>query len=301
MIPSFPELKQIFSKDIAEIKEFIQANIDQNISSGIASRKGMDGSKKGCGEICCLWVDIDFKDFPNGHEDALALIRQFPLQASIVVLSGHGLHLYWLFNQPVPASLEIECYLKGIAKELCADPAAAEISHLMRLPGTLNRKYEDNVVAAELIQVTDRRYSISDFEQWKIVTHHQHGNTKVEFTESTVDVDIRKFGLSTKIIDLINGEWQRYGYKSRSEADQAVVTALIAKGATPDEVKAIFHSYPVGQKYREKGSAGNAYLKHCIQSAKNHIARQIQKILIFRRSMLAVVIYRRWRVKHGAH
>src|SRR5262249_31241263 len=208
----------------------------------------------------------------NEDEDAIALIEKFPLKPSLVVWSGHGLHPYWLFHEPVPASLEIECYLKGITKELCGDPAAAEIAHVMRIPGTYNYKNKDKVVAAEIMEVNNLRYMISDFERWKITTRHQRSNTKVEFTDSTVDVDIHKFLLSTKIIDLINGEWQEHGYKSRSEADQAVVTALIAKGATPDEVKDVFHSYSIGQKYREKGSAGDAYLKHCIQSAKDHIA-----------------------------
>jgi membrane protease subunit (stomatin/prohibitin family) len=129
-----------------------------------------------------------------------------------VVWTGHGLHLYWLFHEPVPASLEIECYLKGIAKELCADPAAAEIAHVMRIPGTLNYKIEDNVVAAEFIEVKDRRYTICDFEPWKIANEHQNTNTKVEFTESIVDVDIYKFALTTKIINLIKGEWRQYGY-----------------------------------------------------------------------------------------
>jgi hypothetical protein len=268
----FQRAQQIFAEDINESKEFIRANIDKNICCGIASRIGEDGSKKGCGEIPGLWVDIDFKDLPNGDEDAIALIEKFPLKPSLVVWSGHGLHLYWLFHDPVPASLEIECYLKGIAKELCADPAAAEISHVMRIPGTYNYKNKDNVVAAKIMEVNDLRYTISDFEQWKIATQHQHSNTKVEFTESTIDVDIYKFGVSTKIINLIKGEWRRHGYESRSEADQAVVTALLAKSATYDEVRAIFQCYPVGEKYREKGSAGDAYLKHCIRSATNHIA-----------------------------
>ena len=42
----FAGAKQIFSKDIDEIKEFISANIDQNICCGIASRRGTDGSEK---------------------------------------------------------------------------------------------------------------------------------------------------------------------------------------------------------------------------------------------------------------
>src|SRR5262245_11863466 len=274
---ALPGGSRIFSKDINEIKEFIDTNIDRNIFCGIASRKDKDGSKKGCFEIGGFWADIDFKDLPNGDETAIELMEKFPPYPSLVVLTGHGLHLYWLLQQPVPASLEMECYLKGIGKELSADPAAAEIAHVMRIPGTFNYKFPDNVVAAELFQVNDNRYTINDFERWKIAIDHQHRITEVEFGKSAIDVDIYRFGLSLKIMDLIEGAWRKYGYTSRSEGDQAVVTALLAKGGTPDEVKAVFRSYPVGQKYRERGSAGDAYLKYCIHSAKGHIAAKGSK------------------------
>ena len=42
--------------------------------------------------VCGL--DIDFKDFKNGGEDALALDgNNFPYKPSVLVWSGHGLHL----------------------------------------------------------------------------------------------------------------------------------------------------------------------------------------------------------------
>lgn len=270
-IRALPSKEQIFSNNRAEINNFIAAHIKENIYCGVASRKNRDGSKAGCFQISSLWEDIDFKDLPGGLDDAIALLKKFPLMPSMVILTGNGLHLYWLLREPISATLEIECYLKGIGKELCADPAATEIARIMRVPGTFNHKNKNAVVLAELMLVNENRYVLSDFERWKIDAQYQRSNRKVNFTESGIDVDIYKFVLSTKIINLIKGEWRKYGYNSRSEADQAVVTALIANGATYDEVKAIFQCYPVGEKYREKESAGDAYLKHCIQSAGTYI------------------------------
>ena len=39
-VRAFPKPRQLFSKDIDEIKKFITVNIDQNICCGIASRRG---------------------------------------------------------------------------------------------------------------------------------------------------------------------------------------------------------------------------------------------------------------------
>jgi len=253
-ILAVPSAEQIFSDNDVDIKHFIAAHINENIYSGVASRKDYDGSKRGCLQISCLWQDIDFKDFPGELDDAFALLKKFPLKPSMIVLSGHGLHVYWLLREPVAASLEIECYLKGIRNELGADPAATQIAQLMRVPETFNHKNKNEVVLVELVESNDKRYVLSDFDRWKIDGQHHRSNRKVNFTDSIVDVDIYNFGLSTKIITLIKGDWRQYSYQSRSEADQAVVTALLAKGANDDEIRAIFQCYPVGQKYRAKGS-----------------------------------------------
>jgi hypothetical protein len=207
-IRSLPSKEQIFSDNGTDIKHFIDTHIEENIYCVVASRKDHDGSKRGCCELSSLWADVDFKDFSGGVDDAFALLKNFSLSPSFVVLTGHGLHPYWLLREPISASLEIECYLKGIRNKLGADPAAAEIARLMRVPGTYNHKNKDAVVLVELYELNDYRYVLSDFERWKIDAQPQRNNRKVEFTESTIDVDIKKFGLRTKIMNLIKGEWR---------------------------------------------------------------------------------------------
>ena len=54
---------------------------------------------------------------------------------------------------------------------------------------------------------------------------------------------------------------------SRSEADQAVITALVNKGLIEADIKSIFTNYKIGEKYREHSSPDN-YLKHNIEKAK---------------------------------
>src|SRR4051794_11613234 len=54
-----------------------------------------------------LWADIDVwgtvhkaTDLPPTKAEGLVLIRQFPLQPTLVVDSGHGLQAWWLFKEP---------------------------------------------------------------------------------------------------------------------------------------------------------------------------------------------------------
>src|SRR5262249_21331143 len=190
---------------------------------------------------------------------------------SITVSSGHGYHLYWLLREPVPASIETDGYLKGIAKALGADRAAAELARVLRIPGTFNYKGSENVVPVVISDITDVRYSLTDFDPWKIEVR-QTGKRHINFTNSCSNVDIQKFNLSNKIMELITEGWCGKGYPSRSEADEAVIVALLTEGATYEEIRAVFKKYPIGEKYREKRASGDNYLMYSIASAEDYIA-----------------------------
>ena len=133
-----PSGQQFFDHDSARILSFIAKHLDEDIYFGVATRKAYDGSKNGVSRVTHLWADIDWKDFPRGQAEADEAIRSFPLKPSIIVSSGHGYHLYWRLLEPTPAAIEIEGYLKGIAKALGADRAAAELARILRVPGRFN-------------------------------------------------------------------------------------------------------------------------------------------------------------------
>jgi hypothetical protein len=70
----------------------------ENYYFGVALRSG-GGTKKDITQIPCLHVDCDFKDIPR---DILAeKFKQLPFKPSIVVKSGGGIHLYFIFKEPV--------------------------------------------------------------------------------------------------------------------------------------------------------------------------------------------------------
>jgi Protein of unknown function (DUF3987) len=54
--------------------------------------------------------------------------------------------------------------------------------------------------------------------------------------------------------------------------------ALLTEGATHDEIRAVFKKYPIGEKYREKGTSGDNYLIHSIAAAEDYIAKQQEDV-----------------------
>lgn len=132
---ALPSRARLFTRRALRARRFIeQHGTAQNIYFGVATREG-GGTKAHCREIVALWVDIDFK--VTLEPQAWESIKAFPFRSSLVIRSGGGLHVYWLLSVPVSASdSRVEPILRGLAKALGGDPAAAEVARIMRLPGT---------------------------------------------------------------------------------------------------------------------------------------------------------------------
>jgi hypothetical protein len=115
-------------------------------------RKRLGRTKHNASGAKSFWLDIDVgagKQYATQQKafDALAVFcRTLNLQPPIVVSSGAGLHVYW----PLTRTLDPDTwkrYAEGL-KRLCAehdlfaDPArTADISSVLRTPGTSNRKH----------------------------------------------------------------------------------------------------------------------------------------------------------------
>jgi len=274
-IRCLPSKERIFNRDLKKLITFIQDNMDQNVYFGAATRKGKGGSKNYALEIPALWVDIDWKDFKRGKAEAMRLLKRFPLKPSIVVFTGHGMHVYWILQKPEKATSEIEGYLKGLALELKGDLSATELARILRVPGTFNYKYGEKLPVTRSID-NALRYDLEDFEQWRIEIPRVVKQT-VKFTRTPMEVDVQKFKISPHIMKLILQGWQGDPYRSRSEADQAVITSLVRKRISDDEIRAIFQKYAIGAKYGEKKQFGDEYLASSISKAKAYLAGEEEK------------------------
>lgn len=74
-------------------------------------------------------------------------------------------------------------------------------------------------------------------------------------------VELSELRLSPKMATLVrDGFTEGNGYRSRSEADAAVVAAMVAAGHDDATIRGVFERFPIGSKFREKGRDGPRYL-----------------------------------------
>lgn len=129
-----------------------------------------------------LWFDMDIAheahkrtDLPGSMEEAMEVINSIPLEPSIIVNSGHGLHAYWLFREPWDISVEADRrqaadLLKRFQKTIQINAAAKgwkldstyNLDRILRLPGTTN--YKSDPVPVTVIYKTEHRYNPDDLD-----------------------------------------------------------------------------------------------------------------------------------------
>jgi len=152
-----------------------------------------------------LWLDIDIKgpnhksdNLPPDKESALKLLESFKLEPTLVVSTGGGFHVYWLFDEPMNLKNGKE---RNKAKELSGNfqkvfinmaathgwkiDNTSDLSRVLRLPGTYNHKPEIPV-PVETFKFNDRnRYHVEDIE--KALKKYQLDITN-QLIESTDDI-----------------------------------------------------------------------------------------------------------------
>ncbi len=129
-----------------------------------------------------VWIDLDFAgdghrsdDLPPTREDALGLLEAVPLEPSIVVATGGGFHVYWVFEEPWILDTDESCaQAEGLVRRVqdavrerarrrgWKVDSTADLARVLRLPGTLNHKGEPRPVTLEVLR--PGTYSPADFE-----------------------------------------------------------------------------------------------------------------------------------------
>lgn len=142
-----------------------------NVYFGVTVRK--PGTKIGHGKrgkavdaqaATCAWSDIDFKTVDK--EKVRALIKSFPVPPSIVVMTGGGVHVYWFFRELVPAADLKTVYEINDALGLYfgGDRQCKDMARVLRIPNTMNVKYDPPVPCEVTLWHPERRYNPSDFD-----------------------------------------------------------------------------------------------------------------------------------------
>jgi P4 family phage/plasmid primase-like protien len=167
------------------VNDAMKLRDSHNVYFGVGVRKENLGPfKRGKNEdvlyLPGVWVEIDLKagvhaanNLPS-EEDVQSILDTFPLGPSIIIHSGGGLHVYYLFQEParilsVQNMNSAERMLSRFqnvfirlarAKGFHVDNTS-DLSRVLRIAGTFNRKAEPKPVKTQLFE-PEQRYSIKD-------------------------------------------------------------------------------------------------------------------------------------------
>jgi RepB DNA-primase N-terminal domain len=133
----WPVEKELINKIVDEHRE------DYNLFAGVLLRHRKDGTATSCEDSThWLWADLDKKtglDF-----DA---VLSSPFRPAMIVDSGHGWHIYWLLEKPLPMETARQA-MRSIADKMGGD-FVDDPARIMRIPGSIN--WKDKPIPARLI------------------------------------------------------------------------------------------------------------------------------------------------------
>ena len=151
---------------------------------GCEPEGGGRGKEDGVVSVPGVWADIDFggeahkaQDLPRTEAEALSVVATVGLDPSIIVRSGFGLHVYWLFDQALRVETDSERqWMKALSRLFqhmlrlqaralgwTVDPTA-DLCRVLRVPGTFNRKVAGDVRPVT-VEYSGLTYSVHDIAE----------------------------------------------------------------------------------------------------------------------------------------
>lgn len=187
---TLPDKKSSFYKDAQLAGERAQELAsDHDVYFGIGLRREeLASDKRGVVmdiiSIPGFWFDLDLasenhkcKELPAALREAVEFLSSLPWLPSVVVWTGGGIHVYYLFAQPwifrtpaehesaVELSRRVQAYIIGKGRELGWKlDNTSDLARVLRVPGTYNRKNDQAVLVEILESHPSRRYAPADFE-----------------------------------------------------------------------------------------------------------------------------------------
>jgi len=233
-----------------------------NVFYGVSGRRRESGKKQDVSVVSAFWLDLD-SDSKIDAEVVLRYFKKFTPDEiffpSYTVASGHGAHAYWFLEQPIAITsdedrMKAEGYLLGLAKFFQGD-RVHDLGRVMRLPETINWKYDNDPVTCSIAScdscsfdghIEARRFKLEDFERFYVEPSSSESIKKLTFDKNTAIPDLSR--LSDGIRHLITNPPPK---GARSNAAFIVIQAMKNAGYSPSEVKTVFMSNPIGERYAE--------------------------------------------------
>ena len=242
------------------------ANVYYTINPRVRFNGNGQGTKSDISRVVAFYADMDVgkighkKASPfETNEEALAALDCFPLPASFVIDTGHGVQALWLFKEAVDISpsftiADYESINRGIQSMIGAD-TTADISRIFRLPGSWNVKVKDDPKPVTIIRESDMEYTVGDFDfVSRDGTATIPASSPAEYTRKKVDK--RKLTGSLKELIESGRDLDNPDKTDRSELIHSAVFRMVSKGFSDDEIYSILTdaAYKISEKILEKES-----------------------------------------------
>lgn len=276
--------------DVRCVRGLIKVFSEQSVRADLYHTIGLlrDRPQKGRGAeadvvaIPGLWFDLDIREGKHNQADlpskaeALAFLEEYPLRPSIVVWSGGGLHVYWLFREPLyfhtpeerqavkdlSSRFQKAIILRGQERG-CKLDNTADLCRLLRLPGTFNHKRSP--VMVEILEESGLRYEPADLDPG----NERPSGSREQRSGSSSEASA---GLESLRVSIALKKLIREGVPpgERSEATISVITSLFKAGASDDLIIRVFEEHPegIGAKYHEKGPGREKWIRDEIRRAR---------------------------------
>lgn len=260
--------------------------------------------------VAGVFLDIDVlggshadakKPLPADFDEAQALVEAMGPPPSILVRTGHGLHAWWLFDEPWVFESDADkarcrALVKGwvdtgraVAQEKGRDiDPIGDISRVLRIPGTIHTQ---SGLVVEMLSLSDARYSPDDLSEYCIRPEFlpraittQKPVVNVSPLSLRADIAVpEKVRLLAEADDAFHRTWER---KRRDIADQsasgydlAIANEGVYRGWTDQEIADAILAHRVKHGDKPQKGCRRDYLIRTIARARESIASRSAEAL----------------------
>ncbi len=193
-----------------------------------------------------VYIDMDLKD--GVYKDIVEFLTVLcaDLTPSRIVESGGGIHAYWKVKD-----LDAKSFLqinRRLARLFKTDLAVGKIKQLMRVPGTVNTKQEDNPRLCEIIYEFDTTYTSEELSLVLPQLSHEdslycesHFSKTYNLEDNTLDVNDSlppKFGKLLQSNQEVMDIWT-LKTNDRSSSDFRLGHIMLANGFNKEEAMSV--------------------------------------------------------------
>ena len=207
---------------------------------GVATRQGRKGDKSHCLRVLVTWVDVDY-DWQTLQQKLTGLGKYGP---NIIVASGTGFHLYWIFSTALlcrTQQIDNEAINRGLCRHFNGDKGATDITRILRVPGFLNHKYNP-ARPIRAYRLHDRTFNVEDFRRRGFYMPKPAPVTDVDLRGGKVVTGLPAWLLQKLATVTTDGD--------PSVDDFSVLCDLLDRGVEPRDAARTFHESKRGKDAR---------------------------------------------------